>query len=224
MLAPGLHTITARYATREDRGNYYEDTSTGYITLVHDFQPGGYYYMYGETAGKQIQFKIEEDANQSRVRRGEKKKSSLSYPKKIAPAVANGKLLGEALLAGPTKFEGVWKGTAKQGASILGTTGQVSYVFEGKLYYLVSDTSVLSSWAGTGDDASEVGTFDYTDTALILTPLKKRSVGFLSLKSVLKNEKNPKKTEYAYTLNGDTLTLSSEGKPLGTLVKQATAE
>ncbi|MDR2159003.1 MAG: hypothetical protein LBP23_02925 [Treponema sp.] len=212
MLAPGPHTITARYATREDRGDYYHDTSTGYINITHDFRAGGYYYMYGNKAGSKIQFVIEEDTDSRHIKKGEKKKNSASYPKKTAPAVTNGKLLQEAVNAAPTRFEGAWKG--------IGTPGLVGYVFEGNVYYYVNDTKVLSSMAGTGRDPSEIGIFEHTDTALIMTPLKKRKVGLLSLKSVLKNVEKPEKTEYAYTLDGDTFTLSLKGKPLGKFAKQ----
>jgi hypothetical protein len=218
MLSPGPHTINTRYAKRVESGNYYVDTSTGFLTMTHDFQAGHYYYMYGDESGSQIEFKIIEDANPSHIKKAEKKKKSVTYPKKIAPAVTNGKLLQEAINAAPTKFEGGWLEEGKGFVSVLGPTGAVAYGFEGNVYYYINDTKLLSNWAGTGRDPSEVGTFEYTDTAIIITPLKKRKVGLLSFKSVLENVK-PKKTEYAYTLNGDTLVLSLKGKPIGTFVK-----
>jgi hypothetical protein len=221
MLAPGQHTITARYATREDSGGYRYDTSTGYIAMTYNFQADRHYYMYGETSGNQIAFKITEDADPGHVKRGEKKKTSLTYPKKIAPAVTNQKLLNEAVNAVPTKFEGAWQGKGQ--GSIVGPTGLVAYIFEGNTYYHINDTKTLSNWADTGSDPGEIGTFEYTDTTITLTLLKKRKVGLFSLKSVLANVK-PVKTEYDYTLDQNGLMLSLKGKPLGTFVKQDSSE
>jgi hypothetical protein len=221
MLAPGPHTITARYATREEKGDYYYDTSTGYMSMTHDFQAGRHYYIYGKTSGNRIDFKITEDTHPGHVRKGEKKKASLSHPKKVAPAVVNGKLLQEAVNAAPTGFEGPWKGEG-QGSFV--STGLVAYIFEGNVYYYINDTKILSSWAGTGRNPSEIGTFEYTDTTITLTPLKKRKVGLLSLKSVLQNVKKPAPTTYDYTLDRNRLALSLNGKPLGTFVKLDTSE
>jgi hypothetical protein len=213
MLSPGLHTVTARYAKRVESGGYYHDTSTGYITIEYDFQAGGRYYMDGKVQGNQMVFGIKKVQS---LNKEDRKLKSLKYPKKIAPAVVNQKLLKEAAEAVPTKFEGEWKGYGTDSKP----TGFI-YIFRGNAYYYINPGNILSNMAGTGSDPSEVGTFEYTDSAMALTPLKKRKVGFLSLKSVLKNVK-PVKREFTYALNQDTFVLSYKNKQMGTFIKQST--
>lgn len=186
MLTPGTHTINARYATRDDVGDSYRDVWTGYTTLTYDFQAGEYYYMYGATSGGQIIFRIIKDADSSRIRKGEKKRKSVAYPKTVAPAVINNKLLTEASVASTTKFEGSWN----------------RFTFRGNMYVINDESRGTFEFSDTMITLNELQTFGSAGV-----------MGFLQGRAVWTNRKKPKQYVYTYSfISPSQLTLSLNGK------------
>jgi hypothetical protein len=228
VLAPGEHTIQAKYLRFTERGGGAVDKSrSSLITITHNFNAGRRYYMYGAVEGNMVGFKIIDETDpaaawrqgssgltnaEKRIAAQNKKISTTKYPSRVSPAVSYSILLDNALEADPTKFEGTW---------------QYEYTKYGQQYvdeYIFIRNAFISNYMlnlGTGAALDGyIGTFDFTDNAITLTQLKTRKLlrsgGWANMKQ--------KSVAYEYTITPEGLILTSKNKPLGTFVKQQTDE
>jgi hypothetical protein len=200
LLIPGKHTITAKYSDSSSSvsGGMTSVTtsSTDAVSVTGTFLKGQFYSLNPDVNGNTVTFRIEEKEPSEDDK---KAVASVRPPKEASFEV----LMRVAQVAEPTPFEGSWKIEGPDMVSL--------YTFSAKTFQLMRTLK-------TGE-MGQRGTFEYTDTAIILYPLEMYNP---SDKSWFKMPSlfGPPKAEFGYSLTNGEFVMMEKGKPIGTLVKQ----